>query len=129
MIFNEDKLQKEIIKTWGEFGAHNEVFKAMTLQIKELKEQLTLTDVVSSCDKQKEQMTPKEFIDENYFSLTLDCKREIEEIYQALEDYSKTKQLTIPVVVSTSNCEHKRGGLILRNNEWFMECRKCGDLY
>ena len=45
MIFNEDKLQKEIIKTWGEFGAHNEVFKAMTLQIKELKEQLTLPDV------------------------------------------------------------------------------------
>ena len=52
MIFNEDKLQKEIIKTWGEFGAHNEVFKAMTLQIKELKEQLTLTDV----SQQREQL-------------------------------------------------------------------------
>ena len=33
-------------------------------------------------------MTPKEFLDENYFSLTLDCKREIGEIYQALEDYA-----------------------------------------
>ena len=33
-------------------------------------------------------MTPKEFLDENYFSLTLDCKREIEEIYQAIEEYS-----------------------------------------
>ena len=37
-------------------------------------------------------MTAKEFIDENYFSLTLDCKREINEIYQALEDYAKAKQ-------------------------------------
>ena len=46
-------------------------------------------------------MTPKEFIDKNYFSLTLDCKREINEIYQALEDYAEAKQLTIPVV---SNC-------------------------
>ena len=40
-------------------------------------------------------MTPKEFIDENYFSLTLDCKREINEIYQAIEDYAKAKQLTL----------------------------------
>ena len=45
MIFNEDKLQEEIIKTWGEFGVHNEVFKAMKKQISDLK-QLTLTDVV-----------------------------------------------------------------------------------
>jgi hypothetical protein len=37
-------------------------------------------------------MTPKEFIDENYFSLTIDCKREISEIYQALEEYAKTNQ-------------------------------------
>ena len=44
MIFNEDKLQEEIIKTWGEFGVHNEVFKAMKKQISDLK-QLTLTDV------------------------------------------------------------------------------------
>ena len=51
-------------------------------------------------------MTPKEFIYENYFSLTLDCKREIEEIYQALEDYAEAKQLTIPVVVGTlCDCE------------------------
>ena len=47
MIFNEDKLQEEIIKTWGEFGVHNEVFKAMKRQISDLK-QLTLTDV-SNC--------------------------------------------------------------------------------
>ena len=40
-------------------------------------------------------MTPKEFIDENYFSLTIDCKREIDEIYKALEDYAKTEQLTL----------------------------------
>tara|TARA_R110002167_G_scaffold22038_1_gene79222 strand:+ start:207 stop:422 length:216 start_codon:yes stop_codon:yes gene_type:complete len=40
-------------------------------------------------------MTPKEFIDENYFSLTIDCKREINEIYQALKDYAKTEQLTL----------------------------------
>lgn len=45
MIFNEDKLQEEIIKTWGEFGVHNEVFIAMRKQISDLK-QLTLTDVV-----------------------------------------------------------------------------------
>lgn len=48
MIFNEDKLQEEIIKTWGEFGVHNEVFKAMRKQISDLK-QLNLTDVVSMC--------------------------------------------------------------------------------
>jgi len=46
MIFNEDKLQEEIIKTWGEFGVHNEVFNAMRKQISDLK-QLTLTDVVN----------------------------------------------------------------------------------
>ena len=40
-------------------------------------------------------MTPKEFIDENYFSLTIDCKREINEIYQALKDYAKIEQLTL----------------------------------
>ena len=45
MIFNEDKLQAEIIKTWGEFGVHNEVFQAMRKKISD-KEQLTLTDVV-----------------------------------------------------------------------------------
>ena len=44
MIFNEDKLQAEIIKTWGEFGVHNEVFQAMRKKISD-KEQLTLTDV------------------------------------------------------------------------------------
>jgi len=48
MIFNENKLQEEIIKTWGEFGSHNEVFKAMTLQIKELKEQLNFSGVSKS---------------------------------------------------------------------------------
>jgi len=37
----------------------------------------------------------KEFIDENYFSLTIDCKREINEIYKAIEDYAKAKQLTL----------------------------------
>lgn len=47
MIFNENKLQEEIIKTWGEFGVHNEVFTAMRKQISDLK-QLTLTDVGSS---------------------------------------------------------------------------------
>ncbi len=45
MIFNESKLQEEIIKTWGKSGAHNEVFEAMTLQIKELTEQLRLYGV------------------------------------------------------------------------------------
>ena len=51
MIFNEDKLEAEIIKTWGEFGAHNEVFQAMRKKISD-KKQLTLTDViVSSCCK------------------------------------------------------------------------------
>jgi len=45
-------------------------------------------------------MTPKEFIDENYFSLTIDCKREINEIYQALKDYAKIDQLTLTDVSS-----------------------------
>ena len=47
-------------------------------------------------------MTPKEFIDENYFSLTIDCKREINEIYQALKDYAKTEQLTLTDVSQQS---------------------------
>ncbi len=38
MIFNEDKLQEEIIKTWGEFGVHNEVFNTMRKQISDLKQ-------------------------------------------------------------------------------------------
>ena len=50
-------------------------------------------------------MTPKEFIDENYFSLTIDCKREISEIYQALKDYAKTEQLILTDVVGTFFCE------------------------
>jgi len=49
MIFNEDKLQAEIIKTWGEFGVHNEVFQAMRKKISD-KEQLTLTDVVKQSE-------------------------------------------------------------------------------
>ena len=44
-------------------------------------------------------MTPEEFIDENYFSLTIDCKREINEIYKALKDYAKVEQLTLTDVV------------------------------
>ena len=43
-------------------------------------------------------MTPEKFINENYFSLTIDCKREISEIYAALEDYVKAKQCDIHVV-------------------------------
>ena len=54
MIFNEDKLQAEIIKTWGEFGVHNEVFQAMRKKISD-KKQLTLTDVVNcNCDESKQ---------------------------------------------------------------------------
>jgi hypothetical protein len=33
MIFNEDKLEKEIIRVWGEFGSHNEVFQNMKKKI------------------------------------------------------------------------------------------------
>jgi hypothetical protein len=56
-------------------------------------------------------MTPEEFIDENYFSLTIDCKREINEIYQALKDYAKIEQLTLTDVVRQSeqfNCGKER---------------------
>ena len=38
MVFNEDELEKEIVRIWGEHGAHNEVFKAMRKQISEFKE-------------------------------------------------------------------------------------------
>jgi len=41
---------------------------------------------------------------------------------------SEIEKLTLTDVVGTL-CEHVRGGLILRNNEWFIECRKCGELY
>jgi hypothetical protein len=59
MIFNEDKLQEQIIETWGEFGAHNEVFKAMRNQISDLKK-LTLTDVSKSFYCQDEKYLKKE---------------------------------------------------------------------
>jgi|TARA_R110000803_G_scaffold14260_1_gene39628 hypothetical protein len=52
MIFNEDKLQAEIIKTWGEFGVHNEVFQAMRKKISD-KKQLTLTDVGGMFSEEK----------------------------------------------------------------------------
>tara|TARA_R110001606_G_scaffold364646_1_gene519186 strand:+ start:741 stop:974 length:234 start_codon:yes stop_codon:yes gene_type:complete len=54
-------------------------------------------------------MTPKEFIDENYFSLIIDCKREINEIYQALKDYAKTEQLTLTDVVKSDSEQLKCG--------------------
>jgi hypothetical protein len=65
-------------------------------------------------------MTPKEFIDENYFSLTIDCKREISEIYQALEDYTKTKQLTLTDV-------SQQRELLLSYEEWLNEYNKSED--
>ena len=75
-------------------------------------------------------MTPKEFIDENYFSLTIDCKREINEIYQALKDYAKTEQLTLTDVVGQSEqlvcdkkCEWTR---YPKNGFWYDGCVKCG---
>jgi hypothetical protein len=70
-------------------------------------------------------MTPKEFIDENYFSLTLDCKREINEIYQALEDYAEAKQLTIPVVVQAKPEKVCKGSWQLGNN--CKTCKRCLD--
>ena len=72
-------------------------------------------------------MTPKEFIDENYFSLTLDCKRQIEEIYQALEDYAETKQLIIPDVVVSLYCKCKIPNLNYGKGE-SKKCNKCGKL-
>ena len=50
-------------------------------------------------------MTPEKFINENYFSLTIDCKREISEIYAALEDYVKAKQCDIHVVSNLLVCD------------------------
>tara|TARA_R110002124_G_scaffold200178_1_gene366982 strand:- start:85 stop:300 length:216 start_codon:yes stop_codon:yes gene_type:complete len=66
-------------------------------------------------------MTPKEFIDENYFSLTIDCKREINEIYQALEDYTKTKQLTLTDVVKSFYCDDADERLAKCNKQ----CKDC----
>lgn len=73
MVFNEDKLQEEIIKTWGEFGVHNEVFTAMRKQISDLK-QLTLTDVVSTCcDRSRQIIKDEQLTNKNCFR----CKEEL----------------------------------------------------
>ena len=64
MIFNEESLKKEIIEKWGEFGAHNEVFTAMSQQIKDLKEQLILSGVSGSySEKQVDEAYDKGFKD------------------------------------------------------------------
>tara|TARA_R110000764_G_scaffold70237_3_gene145206 strand:- start:668 stop:895 length:228 start_codon:yes stop_codon:yes gene_type:complete len=71
-------------------------------------------------------MTPQEFIDENYFNLTIDCKREISEIYQALEDYAKTKQLTLTDVVKSFYCWDEQAlGKERRCQE---ECETCANV-
>ena len=76
------------------------------------------------------------FMDTN--ELNKDSMDTKEEIKQIAYDFTTSKGdceklenriLSLFGVVSTSNCEHVRGGLILRNNEWFIECRKCGELY
>jgi hypothetical protein len=38
-------------------------------------------------------MNAEQFIEENYFGLKIDCQRDIQTIYQALEDYARALQL------------------------------------
>ena len=38
-------------------------------------------------------MNAEQFIEENYYGLKIDCQRDIQTIYQALEDYSRALQL------------------------------------
>lgn len=45
-------------------------------------------------------MNAEEFIEENYFGLKIDCPRDIQTIYQALEDYAK-EQLRLYSVVGS----------------------------
>ena len=73
-------------------------------------------------------MTPKEFIDENYFSLTIDCKREINEIYQALKDYAKIEQLTLTDVVSCV-CKIPEPRLKVSENGTYSYCNNCSKTY
>ena len=42
-------------------------------------------------EAKEEIMDAKEFIENEWFGLTLDCKRDISAIYAALEDYAKYK--------------------------------------
>lgn len=51
-MFNEKSLQEDIIKTWGEFGAHNEVFNDMVKKIKNLdtKEE-NINDILEECKR------------------------------------------------------------------------------
>ena len=74
-------------------------------------------------------MTPKEFIDENYFSLTIDCKREINEIYQALKDYAKIEQLTLTDVVKRYRVEAIAINKKELYNEIFESKQKAEELY
>ena len=43
-------------------------------------------------------MNAEQFIEENYFGLKIDCQRDIQTIYQALEDYARALQLLQPDV-------------------------------
>ena len=74
-------------------------------------------------------MTPKEFIDKNYFSLTIDCKREINEIYQALKDYAKIEQLTLTDVVKRYRVEAIAINKKELYNEIFESKQKAEELY
>jgi hypothetical protein len=74
-------------------------------------------------------MTPKEFIEENYFSLTMDCKREINEIYDALENYAKYKQLTLTDVVGSLITADDEGTYFIVNTDQLDEIEKGSVVY
>ena len=47
-------------------------------------------------------MNAEQFIEKNYFGLKIDCQRDIQTIYQALEDYARALQLMQTDVVGQS---------------------------
>jgi hypothetical protein len=53
-MFDRIKLQEDIIETWGEFGAHNELFNDLLKEIKELKAVKSSVISSNSCKQCKE---------------------------------------------------------------------------
>ena len=73
-------------------------------------------------------MNAEQFIEENYFGLKIDCQRDIQTIYQALEDYARALQLLQANVVGRSEqfyCNQDDGEY--NNNPCSEQCRFCKD--
>lgn len=70
-------------------------------------------------------MNAEQFIEENYFGLKIDCPRDIQTIYQALEAYAKALQSLQPDVskCACDNVDSIKPYYDMDNN--IFRCDKC----